>query len=256
MRLSEAQLREYDEEGFLFFPALFSALEVAVLRRDVERAQTTTGAWSVRDKGAETKAIALWTRPGNSAFDAVPGLPRLLEPTRQLLGEEPYHWHSKLMFKAARTGAGWLWHQDYGYWYHDGCPTPNMLSVMVFLDEARLDNGCLQVMVGAHKRGRTEHRSMDANTESPQMGMPPEIVAEWLRFHEVRPIVGSPGGTLFWHSNLPHSSDDNRSDHPRLALIVAYNALSNEPGAGRGHGRPVPVPPLGDDALLRGRMPA
>jgi hypothetical protein len=256
MTLTEAQIRQFREEGHLFFPELFSPEEVDILKADVDRAQTTSRAWSSRDRNAETKAISLWMEPGDSAFDLLRCLPRLVVPTRQLLEDEIYHWHSKFTFKAPRTGGSWHWHQDYGYWYHDGCPTARMLSVMVFLDEARLDNGCLKFLVGAHHLGRLEHGQVEAGTEGTQMGMPLTIVEEAKKRFEVRPMIGKPGGTVFWHSNLPHQSDDNRSDFGRLAIIVCYNAMSNAPGEGKGHGKPIPVEMVADDALLKWRARA
>jgi hypothetical protein len=253
MYLTEAQIRQYDEEGYLFFPNLFSAEEIALLREEVEAAQTTTGAWSQQDRGATTKAMALWTRPGKSAYDLLPGLPRLVEPTRQLLGEEVFHWHSKFIFKAPRTGAPWKWHQDYGYWHGDGCPTEKLLSAMVFIDEARPDNGCLNLMVGAHKLGRLEHVPIESGTDGKQIGMRDELIEELKKTYEVRPMVGEPGSVVLWHSNAPHASSANRSEHPRLAVIVAYNAMSNAPvdERGVGQGKPVPIVNVPDDALFR-----
>ena len=33
----------------------------------------------------------------------------------QLLGDEVYHYHAKLIMKDANTGGAHIWHQDYGY---------------------------------------------------------------------------------------------------------------------------------------------
>ena len=35
-----------------------------------------------------------------------------------------YHYHSKLMLKEPEVGGAWVWHQDYGYWYQNGCLYP------------------------------------------------------------------------------------------------------------------------------------
>jgi len=73
-----------------------------------------------------------------------------------------YHWHSKVMLKEAEKGGTWEWCQDYGYWYHDGCPYSRMVSAMLALDKATRENGCLKVMVGSHLLGRLEHRRQEA----------------------------------------------------------------------------------------------
>ncbi len=47
------------------------------------------------------------------------------------------------MLKDARVGGPFQWHQDFGYWYHNSVPGPDMLSVMVALDTHTRENGCL-----------------------------------------------------------------------------------------------------------------
>jgi hypothetical protein len=38
-----------------------------------------------------------------------------------------------------------------------------------------------------------------------------------------------PGDALFFHGNLLHRSDQNRSEHPRWSLICCYNTKHNDP---------------------------
>ena len=72
-------------------------------------------------------------------------------------GHELYHYHSKLMLKDAKTGGAKIWHQDYGYWYNNGCLYPDMGSVFIPLDRCLKSNSCLQVLDGSHKMGRINH---------------------------------------------------------------------------------------------------
>ena len=65
-----------------------------------------------------------------------------------VLGGEVYHYHSKLMLKEPFVGGAWEWHQDYGYWYQNGCLFPWMASCLIALDPATRANGCLQVLKG------------------------------------------------------------------------------------------------------------
>ena len=36
-----------------------------------------------------------------------------------------------------------MWHQDYGYWYKNGCLKPDLNTVWVAIDKADKTNGCL-----------------------------------------------------------------------------------------------------------------
>ena len=58
------------------------------------------------------------------------------------------HYHTKVMIKEANVGGAWEWHQDYGYWYNNGCMLPRMVSAMVALNEHTEANGALHVLKG------------------------------------------------------------------------------------------------------------
>ena len=51
------------------------------------------------------------------------------------MGDEPYHYHSKMSIKEPRVGGAWNWHQDYGYWYLNGCLFPDMASAFIAVDD-------------------------------------------------------------------------------------------------------------------------
>ena len=99
--------------------------------------------------------LSLWNHPGVNMYGAVARSARIVDNVEALLGgcshglsaerEEVYHYHSKVMIKEPRVGGAWEWHQDYGYWYNNGCLFPRMISVMVAIDTHTEENGCLQV---------------------------------------------------------------------------------------------------------------
>jgi len=60
-------------------------------------------------------------------------------------GDEVYHYHTKLVLKDGHGGGAFNWHQDYGYWYKNGCLTPDMATAWVPLDNVDSNNGCLKV---------------------------------------------------------------------------------------------------------------
>ncbi len=65
-----------------------------------------------------------------------------------------------------------------------------------------------------------------------------------------------PGDVLFFHANLLHRSDQNRSDNPRWAMICCYNAARNDPYKEAHHPRYTPLQKVPDSAILRGRLEA
>jgi ectoine hydroxylase-related dioxygenase (phytanoyl-CoA dioxygenase family) len=244
--LSFHQTEAFDRDGFVLVEELFTAQEVAVLIAHldtVERVTRNTG--NMPDAAGRSSKIALWTDLANDVFGAVSASPRMVTCARLLLREDVYHWHSKVMLKEPRVGGAWEWHQDYGYWYHDGCLYPRLISGMLALDAATRDNGCLKVLVGSHRLERIEH-----GRRGNQSGADPERVAAIEERHTVHYVEAAPGSVLFFHCNLLHASEPNLSDRPRRAYICCYNALSNIPYGGRGHGKPEPIRLAPDDAIL------
>jgi len=146
-----------------------------------------------------------------------------VEPLEELMGEELYHYHHKMMMKEPETGGAWEWHQDYGYWY-GAFLSPNMGSCMIAVDRASKANGCLQVLRGSNLLGRLDH-----GTVGDQTGTNPERMKVLEERLELVHCEMSPGTVLFFHSNTLHRSDPNTSPDARWALICCYTAVGNTP---------------------------
>ena len=148
----------------------------------------------------------------------------------EYLGDEVYHYHSKIIWKKPGDG-GFDWHQDYGYWYHNACLYPDMGSCFIMLDRATKENGCLKVLKGSHKVGRIGHGVSDTPEQTADM----ERITELEKRHESVYIIAEPGDVLFFHANLLHTSDENKSSESRRTLIVCFNTKSNNPYKESGH---------------------
>jgi hypothetical protein len=250
--LNATQVELFDREGFVVVPGVFSPDEVAVLLESVEEGARFSGHEStVEDASGRKSKLALWTDVQQDVFGAVSTSPRLVDGARILLREDVYHWHSKIMLKEPGSGGAWEWHQDYGYWYGDGCPYPRMLSAMVAIDHATRENGCLKMLVGSHQLGRLDH-----GTVGEQTGISADRLRALEPLFEERYLEAEPGSVVFFHCNTLHASEANLSARPRRAYICAYNAFSNVPVLGDGHGKPVPIIPSAADALVRAPTPA
>lgn len=57
------------------------------------------------------------------------------------------------------------------------------------------------------------------------------------------------GDVLFFHANLLHRSDQNRSENPRWAMICCYNAARNDPYKEAHHPRYTPLHKVPDSAI-------
>jgi ectoine hydroxylase-related dioxygenase (phytanoyl-CoA dioxygenase family) len=245
--ITHEQAEAFERDGSVLVEGLFSAEEVAILVAHVERSRRVAElSHAMPDAEGRASKLALWMDLGQDVFGAVSASPRIVDSARVLLRDDVYHWHSKVMLKEPRVGGAWEWHQDYGYWYHDACLYPQLVSCMIALDPATRQNGCLKVLVGSHHLGRLDH-----GQRGEQSGIDPERVAAVEGILPVRYIEAGPGSALFFHCNLLHASEPNTSERPRRAYICCYNAFSNIPFGGKGHGKPVPIVPAPETAILQ-----
>ena len=133
----------------------------------------------------------------------------LCAPVGQLLGEEAVLFKEKVNFKMP-GGDGFKPHQDsQAGWdkYADF-----FISVLVCIDEATIENGCLEVVSGHHKRGL--FRSWEPMSEADMKGM------------NFVPVPTKPGDLIFFDCYAPHQSQPNFSDNIRRLYYATYNKLS------------------------------
>ena len=219
------QKQQFEQLGYILVQGLFSPAEIAGLTAVAKTDQQLANeAYGKRDaSGAETK-LAVRNDLEESPYSAVVRSERVAKTMESLLDDEIYHYHHKMMLKEPKVGGAWEWHQDYGYWYENGCLYPDMASCLIAVDTASKANGCLQVLEGSHKIGRINHVKI-----GDQVQADPERVAAARKHLRLAYCEMHPGDALFFHSNLLHRSDANTSDHPRWSLICCYNTKHNDP---------------------------
>ena len=224
--VSDAQRIAFDEDGFFVWPSLFDSNETKGLLQSAKSDQELASEAYVRKdaEGAETRLALRNDLAENSLYAAVARSRRVAGAMAELLGDEVYHYHHKMMLKEPRVGGAWEWHQDYGYWYNFGCLYPDMASCLIAVDRATRANGCLQVLKGSQKLGRVDH-----GKSGDQVGADPERVAAALERFELVYCELEPGDAVFFHANLLHRSDQNKSEAPRWSLICCYNTRHNDP---------------------------
>ena len=131
-RLNSQQVASYHDDGFVFLRALFDQEEIDLLRRAMEEDPAIQQHSLLRaDQDGGATRISLWNRAGDSVYGLAARCARVVDTAEALIGEPVYHFQSKLTAKDPRVGGAWEWHQDYGYWYHNGCLLPDMASVFI-----------------------------------------------------------------------------------------------------------------------------
>jgi len=243
--LSAVQVDLFNQDGYVLVRQMFDSEEVNLLRRTAKSdRELDKRSYHSSDGEGGLARLSLWNHPGNSIYGMVARCNRIVNSMEKLLDGEVYHYHSKMILKDAKVGGAWTWHQDYGYWYQNGLLFPQLASVMIAVDPATRENGCLQVLAGSHHMGRLNHV-----TTGEQAGADKEKVDQALKRLELIHCEMEPGDALFFHCNLLHHSDQNRSEAPRWTLICCYNSAQNNPYKDSHHPSYTPLEKVDDQAI-------
>ncbi|MBL6935355.1 MAG: phytanoyl-CoA dioxygenase family protein [Alphaproteobacteria bacterium] len=215
--LSAEQIGDFKHDGFVVTPGVFNAAEVAVIdaaMNDLVALPEEPGKhWVYWEESRLDPAQKIISRIENIS-PYVPGFKELSDvleaPVGQLLGEKAALFKEKINFKYPGAD-GFKPHQDSqaGWWdYAD-----YFITVMVCVDEATEENGCLQLVAGHHQKG---------------------LIREWEPLNEEDTgkmdfimALTKPGDVAYFDSYAPHGSEPNMSDTMRRLYFATYSRLSD-----------------------------
>ena len=250
--LTPEQISQYEEDGFVIVKGLFQPQELEPIVKAYEQeSKINEQETEFADANGNLARIAHWTELGNSLLGVIPRLNRIVDNAELLLGEECYHWHSKLVRKRPHDQSSFGWHQLYGGVYTEGCLFPNVSACFIAVTENTKANGCVKVIRKSHLMGRIDTAFVGEARLCDLDRM--EKVLERL---EVVDCEMEAGDALWTHANTIHASAGNHTNKPRINLITHHNARSNEPFKREGglqHRSYVPLEKVPDSTILDGK---
>jgi ectoine hydroxylase len=262
MKLSPAQIEQFDRDGYLFFPGLFTPQETQVLTDAVPELYKRREVYNVRERGSEAVRTNFAAHMYSEPYARLARHPRMIEPVQDLFGESLYMHQFKINGKMAFEGDVWQWHQDYGTWMNDDLmPTERAMNVAIFLDEVNEFNGPLMFIPGSHKRGVIDAKHDLTTTSYPLWTVDNPLIEQLVaraggRQGGIVAPKGPAGSMILFHSCLVHASTSNLSPFNRVSVYLSLCAVSNHI---RRHKRPeyiahrdfTPITCLPDDCLLK-----
>jgi len=257
MHINREQLDSFERDGFLFFPSLFRAEEVRVLRDEVPRLYAQQRPENVREKGSDAVRTNFAAHMYSLPFAKLARHPRMVDPIVQLFGEDVYMHQFKINGKMAFDGDVWQWHQDFGTWKNDDwMPDARAMNVAIFLDEVNEFNGPLMFIPGSHKLGVLDAAHDVTTTSYPLWTIDHDTIAKLVQHGGIVAPKGPAGSMILFHSCLVHASSSNLSPWNRVSVYLSLCAVSNHI---RRYKRPEyiahrdfrPIECLPDDCLLK-----
>ncbi len=221
--LEQAQIDQYRSFGFLVLESFFSPSLIAKVASDADALsaqQEVIHADNIRcrwQSHLQTGEPILDTvDPVTDLSPAIAKLAKsdsLMELMTELFDEPAFLFKDKLIYKP--PGAlGHAPHQDYIYW--PSFPK-SFTTVLVAIDSADEQNGCLSLFRGHHTKGYLSPRDGDFHDLSESLFPASSRVELRLK----------PGDIAVFGCFLPHGSPPNRSARFRRHLYLSYNAGSD-----------------------------
>jgi len=236
---------DFKQNGYIIVRGLLDDKETSMLKAAVESDSGLQSSSYGRDDGDGRRTrLALWDDPADDITGVIARSEKIAGTFEKLLGDEVYHYHAKLIMKDAKTGGAHIWHQDYGYWYKNGCLFPDMGTVFIPIDDTDKENGCLKIIPRSHLAGRIEHVRI-----GDQAGADIERVSYLQENLGLLHVEMKAGDALFFHSNMLHRSEQNHSGRRRWAYLIAYNTKSNNPVIEHHHPRYTPLYKVENSAI-------
>lgn len=233
--LSQEQIDFFHREGYLSLPPITTPEELAFMREVYDR---LFAARAGREEGNQ------FDLAGADEDDDEATLPQILNPVKyapelqdtrfranaaaiaeQLLGPEVIARGEHAILKPAGIGAPTPWHQDEAYW--DPAKEYTSLSIWMPLQEATVENGCMQFIPRTHTFDVRPHHSIGHDAR-----------VHGLEVDEVDPGQAvacplEPGGVTIHYSRTLHYAGPNQTDQPRRAYILGFGLPPKERVAAR-----------------------
>lgn len=215
--LSDAEVKSFNEDGFVILRGGFDEADAALLQRWTTelaaRPEEPGKHWVYHETSLRGDGLDLINRIENMTpfHDGFAALAENLRPSvGQLLGEEAVLFKDKINFKMP-GGDGFKPHQDSQAGWDTY--TEYYITVMVCIDNATIENGCLEIARGGGKS--LVGKSWEPLTEKETAGM------------EFVPCPTAPGDIIYFDCYVPHSSEPNLTDKTRRMYFGTYNRLSD-----------------------------
>ncbi len=259
MKLTEQQLGQLEQQGFLVLPELFSAAEVAVINSRLPALFTDNHPANIIEKSSGIVRTSMGIHLRDPIIGQLVRHPRLVDPASQILLEPFYAQQVKVNVKAAFVGEHWQWHYDFATHHReDGVPRPLALNLHIFLDDVSEFNGPLYFIPGSHRHGIADAWLDDQSTSYPLWVVDNDVVSKLVDEYGIFSAKGMKGTGLIFHDTLVHGSGSNISPWDRSIFSLIVNPLSNASAAPtrpayKHHRDYSALTPVEDDCLLVGQ---
>jgi hypothetical protein len=204
--LTEKQIADYGEFGFLDSIPILSADEVRHFRAEVDQMCASVGGRVTRLDQPHYYFRWAWDLSTH---------PRVLDCMEQLIGPNIMLKSTRLFYKFGVSDSFVGWHQD---GFTEQLADAHVPAIWLGLTPATAENGCLRVVPRSHRLGLVPHADIpnldnlttQGSTAQVPIGAPHDVVM-------------SAGEMSLHHPLMLHASNPNRSAEARIGFSATYS---------------------------------
>jgi hypothetical protein len=220
--LTIKEINFYRENGYLLLNNFFDAQRMTAALAAINDILSIEKITTVAELEPRDPAIVrrIWgTTFKHPFYAAMAEDEKLLDAIACLIGDNIIFHYSKINMKAPHIGSPVEWHQDFSYYPHTNT---DLLSCLIYLDDADPENGCLQVIPGSHKSKLYSHEINGYFRGKVALeNLPPN-------FNSIH-LAATAGSVILLHCLTLHASTENKSNKPRRVFLPAYRAADAYP---------------------------
>lgn len=218
--LTDHEARFYEENGFVGPFDLCEPTRVAAARRlvDSDLLANESPIYGIRS-GRD------WHLVSREIYDLC-AHPAIVERLAGLLGPDVVLWRTQMFYKKPGDGET-LWHQDYSFPGPLNAPSidpPLTVTAWIALDEATIENGCVELVAGTHRDGRLA--TVADETGNGIFGRNYRLEREVGPSDRIVKMTIEPGQFFLFSNLLVHGSGPNLSDRTRLGIGARFAPAS------------------------------
>ena len=255
LKLTDAQLRQFDDEGYVFIPGVFGPAETDLLLREAHAIFACARKEVVRERDGRTARTAFAAQHYNEAYRRLGRHPgsfarwsgsSAARSTCTSSRSTPRRRSTETCGNGTRTTASWS--RD------DLMPECRAMNIALFLDDVTEFNGALMFIPRSHREGTLEAGHDVETTSYPLWTIDNATIARLVKEGGLVAPKGPAGSIVLFNGNLVHGSPSNMSPFDRTIVYLSLCRVDNHI---RRFKRPewvahrdfTPIECLGDDCL-------
>jgi len=204
--LSSNQLKQYEDEGFVYPINIFSKDKAKEIRNEIELIENKIPE-ELKNSGRYNAHLI------SPLLDEVTHNPKILDAVQSLIGENILVCGTTLFIKNPYEKVFVSYHQDAKY---IGLEPHNWVTAWVAITDSNEKNGCMRMWSGSHKDNLRDHDQKFNEGNLLTRGQTVKDVPK----KETTPIILKAGQMSLHHPTVIHGSELNKSNDRRIGFVI------------------------------------